>query len=73
MQELINRMEDTKRIATKNLIKSKHRTQRYYETKVKACSYSPGDLSIRTQRTPEKQIRQDIYRTLQNNKYIRKT
>ena len=37
-------MEDTKRIATKNLIKSKHRTKRYYEGKVKSCSYSPGDL-----------------------------
>ena len=44
MQELINRMEDTKRIATKNLIKSKHRTKRYYNRKVKSCSYSPGDF-----------------------------
>ena len=44
MQELINRMEDTKRITTKNLIKSKHRTKRYYDRKVKSCSYSPADL-----------------------------
>ena len=37
-------MEDTKRTATKNLIKSKHRTKRYYHRKVRSCSYSPGDL-----------------------------
>ena len=44
MQELINRMEDTKGIATNNLIKSKHKTKRYYDRIIKSRSYSPGDL-----------------------------